>query len=583
MIKKINNHDKQISNAIKSQKQKVRDAKKVGKQPKVYDLIKDYSLENINSPKGSPTGICSKCGQKFEQDYCKDRNTYSNWPMCKECREKEIKNYQKLEKEDLQKGYNNLVGTIKYQPFPAQQRIHEAFENHRFVVIAAGNRFGKDRCSMMMGIQYFADCLSENRYIYNPDMVPSVMWWIVAPNEKFAMQNWRELKQYFPQNWILSRSDSSLCMQTLGGGLIEVRSGYDENALRGVGLDLVTVTEAAVFRDLDVAWANLEARLDSPGRGRIKDRNNGRYGRGKAIINSSPLGRNYFYNMFCWGQESHIDYDPDWWSCQCPWTDNPVNAESAAEIKHTKYGDLTKEQRMIRRMGERRYRENYMADFLANDTTVFKEFEDKCVINIYSPELGLSKEGRKDFVHQWERVVPGRKYVGGYDPATGSSEDNPWFVIRDTETNNVVRSFNLYGKSYEEQADFIVMYCKMYNYAKLNWLRTGHTALEGWFALRGIEENPLDEQGGHKAELVQRLETAVQNGDIHFLMDGSEDAQMLIYQMNDYTETKTKQGNPQYANKQVPHDDCVSALYAAWADYSVTDMPMAYFCLIGGV
>lgn len=579
MAKEINNKDKQLERAIKNQKQKVRDNKKAGTTPKVYDLLKDYSTLNTKPPKGNPTGICSKCGEEFNQDLREDINAYSNWPTCKKCREQQAKSDKKIVQEEI----NKQIGRIKYTPFPAQQRIHDAFEDHRFVVIAAGNRFGKDRCSMMMGIKYFTECLSENRHIYNPSMVPTVMWWIVAPNEKFAMQNWRELKQYFPADWIVSYSDSSLAMQTIGGGLIEVRSGYDENALRGVGLDLCTLTEAAVFRDLDVAWTNLEARLDSQGRGRIKDRNGMDYGRGKAIINSSPVGRNFFYNMFCWGQENHIDYDPDWWSCQCPWTDNPANAASVAEVKHTKYGDFTREQRMIRRMGERLYRQNYMADFLADDTNVFREFENRCVINMFSPELNLSPEGRKDFKKQWETVIPGRTYVAGYDPATGSSGDNPWFVIRDTETNNVVRNFNLYGKSYDEQIGFIVMYCKMYNHATLNWLRTGHTALEGRFAAKGIEENPLDEQGGHKAELVQRLELAVQNGDVHILMDGSDEAQTLIFQMNDYTETKTRSGNPRYANSQMPHDDCVSALYAAWADYSIVDAPIAYCGLMGAV
>lgn len=579
MQRTVKNIDNKLEKAIKEQKRRGRESAKKGELPKVYDLLDGIISSEKSQPKGNSTSVCSHCGKTFQQEIDETRNVYSSWPMCKECRDKEAKNSKEIKSDE----FNVQIGKIKYTPFPAQQKIHDAFETHRYIVIAAGNRFGKDRCSMMMGIKYFAECLSENRHVHNPDMVPAVMWWIVAPNEKFALQNWRELKQYFPRDWIISYSDASLSMQTVCNGLIQVRSGYDANNFRGVGLDLVTLTEAAIFRDLDVAWANIEARLDSPGRGRLKDRGGMEYGRGKAIINSSPKGMNFFYNMFCWGQETHIDYDPDWWSCQCPWTDNPINAENAKEIKHTKYGDFTREQRLIRRIGERLYREGYMADFLAGDTTVFKDFEAKCVVNVYSPELNLSAEGRKDFIHQWQRVVPGRRYVGGYDPATGSSEDNPWFVIRDTETNNVVRSFNLYGKSYEEQVDFIVMYCKMYNYAKINWLRTGHTALEGWFALRGIEENPLDEQGGHKAELVQRLETAVQNSDIHFLMDGSEEAQMLIYQMNDYTETKTKAGNPQYSNSQVAHDDCVSALYAAWADYNTIEAPMAYSCLMGAI
>lgn len=571
--------NKQLENAIKNQKKQNMERQKKGEAPKVYNLLKDDIEKKINPPTGNPIGICEDCGKKFEQEISAKKNSYSTWLTCPECRQRKIKENATLEQKEVE----YQVAKLPYKPFPAQQKIHDAFENHRFVVIAAGNRFGKDRCSTMMGIKFFAECLSENRHINNPDMVPTVMWWIIAPTEKMAQQNWRELKQYFPYNWIIRKSDSDLAIETVNGGLIEVRSGYDENHLRGVGIDLVTLTEAAVFRDLGTVWANLEARLDSPGRGRSKDRAGGRAGAGKAIINSSPVGKNFFYKMWCWGQKNHNDYDSQWWSCQCPWTDNPINAESAAKIIHTKYGDITAEESRRRRIGELNYRQNYLAEFLDENGTVFRDFEEKCVVNLSSNKLNLSPEERIDFKKQWEKVIPNRQYVAGYDPATGSSGDNPWFVIRDLETNNVVRNFNLYGKTYDEQINFIVMYCQMYNHATLNWLRTGHTALEGRFEAKGIRENPIDEQGGNKAELVQRLELAVENGDIHILMDGSPEAETLVYQMNDYTETKTVNGKAKYSNNQVPHDDCVSALYAAWSDYSVIDIPISYCGLMGGV
>lgn len=150
----------------------------------------------------------------------------------------------------------------------------------------------------MVGIKYFVECLNENRLINNPELVPPVLWWQIAPTEKMAKQNWRELKQYFPKDWIVACSDSNYQMETIGGGIIEVRSGYSAEDLVGVGLDLVTITEGARFKDLNLAWANLEARLNSPGRGRKKDRLGHEFGAGKAIINSSPIGRNDFYDLY---------------------------------------------------------------------------------------------------------------------------------------------------------------------------------------------------------------------------------------------------------------------------------------------
>lgn len=432
----------------------------------------------------------------------------------------------------------------------------------------------------MAGIKYFIECLSENRHIHNPDMVPSVLWWQLAPTEKMAKQNWRELKQYFPKELVVACSDSAYTMQTIGGGVIEVRSGYDPDSLVGVGLDLTTITEAARFTDLNLAWANIEARLNSPGRGRIKDRNGKKYGQGKAIINSSPLGKNDFYDMFCFGQKDHPNYSSLWWSAQYPWTCNPVNEELAQSIVKTKYGELTYEETLRRQIGDRTFKSNYLADFLADDNTVFKNFEENCVINIYDQEkTGLtSKKERDEFVKNWKSPIPGEVYVCGYDPATGSSSDSPVIIMRHKATGRVVRAVDLYGKSYEQQFNFIESICKQFNYAEVHWLRTGHTAIESQFERRGLVEVPIDEQGQKKGQLVQTLEIAVENGDVHVLMDGSSEIQTLIYQMNDYTEK-----NGRYSNEKMPHDDYVSALYAAFSDYSSFDTPVSYCNLMGSI
>ncbi len=437
---------------------------------------------------------------------------------------------------------------------------------------------GKDKASIMIGIKYFIECLNENRAIDDPMMVPPVLWWQLAPTEKMAKQNWRELKAYFPKQWIVAVSDSNFQMETVGGGIIEVRSGYASEDLVGVGLDFCSISEAARFKDLALAWANLEARLNSPGRGRKKDRAGHQYGQGKALINSSPIGKGDFYDLFCFGQKDHPNYSSNWWSCQYPWTCNPINKELADSIVKTRYGEMTYEESLRRQIGERTFRSNYLADFLAEDGTVFKNFEDNCVVNIFTGPDKIAPGERKAFIENWREPKPFANYVGGYDPATGSSSDSPAFVIRCTDDNRVVRVFDLYGKNYEQQWNFIAAMCKTYNYAPINFLRTGHTAIEGQFAKRGITENPLDEQAGNKAKLVQTLELAVENSDVKVLNDGTKETMTLIYQMNDYSENKGK-----YANDKQPHDDFVSAMYAAFADYSVDEPVIQYEHTMSGV
>lgn len=575
-----------LEHEIVIQKKEAERRKRKGQPPKIKTLVKDYSDREYEEPKGSPIGVCKTCGNTFQQDFSIERNAYSNYRICPDCKKaKSKKQEEKIRNDARNKNSTEVeiaVATLPYTPFEAQKRIHEAFEKHRFVVIDAGNRFGKDRCSTMMGIKYFIECLQENRHIDEPDMTPSVMWWIIAPTEKMAAQNWRELVKYFPNpdDWVVACSSSTYTMQTIGGGIIEVRSAFDPDTLRGVGLDLVTLTEAAVIKDLSGVWANLEARLNSPGRGRKKDRLLKKSGSGKAIINSSPVGRNYFYTMWTWGQSSSADYDPDWWSCKCSWTDNPENAEKAKEVKMTKYGLLTYEERLRRRIGERLYRQNYLGDFIAGDNFVFRNFEENCVISIYNQEItnAKTKKERDQFISNWREVVPGQTYIAGYDPATGSSGDSPALVIRCKETGRVVRVFDLYGKTYEQQYDFIESICKMYNYAEVHWLRTGHTAIEGQFSKRGLIEVPIDEQGQKKGQLVQTLELAVENKDVHVLHDGSEEIHVLINQMNDYSENKGK-----YSNDKMPHDDFVSAMYAAFSDYVVSDVPIYYCGIMRGL
>lgn len=567
-----------LESEIKKQKAKNSELQKKGQPQRVYNLIKEKPHFD-DPPKGDRFSVCQLCGKQFEQNLSEERNVYSSFKTCPACRKKVSQ--EKTEEFRKEQEREVAVASLPYNPYPWQVEAHEAFENHRFIVLACGNRSGKDRFSMMALIRYFVECLNENRAIDHPDMVPSVYAWLLAPTERLAKQNWRELKQFFPKQWVVACSDSNYQMETVGGGIIEVRSAYSPSELVGVGLDIIVATEASQFKDLGLAWANLEARLNSPGRGREKDRCGKRYGQGKAIINSTPdpnNSKNFFYEMFCYGQPTSDLYSSLWWSKQFPWTCNPANEELAKSIVHSKYGDITYEENLRRRIGERNYRTLYLADFNAATGSVFNNFDSNCVVNPFVGELATDSAKRKEFIDNWKRVKPMHEYVGAYDPATGSSGDSPAFVIRDKTTNEITRVYDLYGKSYEAQWDFIATICKMFNNAPIYWLRTGHTAIEGQFEKRGVKEVPIDENGTNKAKLVQNLVLAVENNDIHILNDNTIETQTLIFQMQDYTET-----NGKFSNKSQPHDDFVSALYASYYDYVAIDAPVFYCGMMGGI
>lgn len=537
--------------------------------PRVKNILKTEDF--TDPPKGEKYGVCSDCGKRFEQILDTTRNRYSNFNRCPSCRKKIASAKSGNIKESEQ-----TVATLPFKPFPWQKIAGQAFEDHRYLVIAAANRVGKDRMTIMTGIRYFAECLNENRHVDNPDMVPSVLWWQIAPTEKIARQNWRELKKYMPKDWIVACSDSTYTMETICGGIIEVRSAYDPESLVGVGLDLVTITEAARIADLQTVWANVEARLNSPGRGRLKDRNGKKYGCGKAIINSSPIGKNYFYELYKFGQKNSDTYSSNWVSYKLAWRENPYMDELADTIVHTKFGDMTYEEDLRRKIGPRLFKQNYEADFLAMDGSVFKDFSEKCVKNLF--DMGLNKQQRDEYAKKWKEPVPYHSYRIGYDPATGSSSDIPAVIVRDMNTNDLVAFVDLYGNNYDRQWDEIAYISKYYNYAPCAWLRTGHTAVENQLAKRGVVEIPLDEQAGKKAQYIQSLERAIQNGDLHVLNDGAETVQTFIMQMEDYSEHDGK-----YSNESQPHDDFVSACYAAYYDYSDATEKIFYCGLMGSI
>lgn len=110
------------------------------KQPqKVYNLIKTEENKSDKEPVGNPVGVCKRCGKKFDQDFVPDRNAYTDWKTCADCR-------QILAGEKAKKiGFDEKavqVGTLPFEPFPWQIEAAEAFEKHRFQVLSCGNRSG---------------------------------------------------------------------------------------------------------------------------------------------------------------------------------------------------------------------------------------------------------------------------------------------------------------------------------------------------------------------------------------------------------------------------------------------------------
>ena len=537
-----------------------------GEQPKVYNLLENIDEKN-NIEKQYST--CEKCGKTFEQEYQKHLDRYHNFKTCHECRWE--KNKKKSKDFENQEEYS--VATLRYSPYPWQEDFEKQFEKTRFGVIAGGARSGKDFMSVTLLIKYATYLYNEFRIIHTPTLVPSFRIWIIAPIEKIARQNWQQLTKFFPKEWVVATSDSTMVMQVIGGGIIEVRSAYAPEQLVGVAVDFCVITEAARISRLDEVWGNIEDRLNSP---KVGLKGEG----GKAIINSSPLGKNFFYKMWTWGNPLHDDYSSEFFSVQIPSTANPEVAERYAKLITIKNGEqITYEESLRRRKGKKFLQDN-LAQFIDAGGTVFPNLKENCVIDIYRDKGSLSDEEIKEYIKNWQEPKVGMQYRVGYDPASGSSGDNPAVVVLEKETNRLVKAISLYGIEGEAQVDRVAYIAKQYNYAEVCALTTGSMHLKDRLEKRGVTTIDVGEQGLKKRSYVEALQTAVSSKDLKILDDGTDEITTLIFQMEDYTESKTGK----FGNKVADNDDYVSALYAVFFDYlSVEPTKHHYIGKISGL
>ena len=520
------------------------------------NLIKESPVFDT-PPQGEEFTQCEVCGERFEQLLITEKNRYTQFKKC-------AKHRHTKKGENAEADAEVMRVVLDYTPHPAQQLFHKS--TARFRVLNSGSRFGKDRATTMEAIQYFLACLNEDR---GTDMIPSVYWWIIAPTERMAKQNWNELKRYFPKDLVVDVSNSGMMLQTVYGGLIEVRSAYDPESLVGVGLDLVTITEAARIADLDIVWANLEQRLNSPGRGLG---GNG----GIGIINSSPKGRNYFYKMWTWGQAEHPEYDPDWESWTFTTWDNPAMAVKGEEVKVVRGRPLDYKTRLKRRLGEARYNQDILAMFLAGQILCFPTFMENCVERLPDD----TEEKRQDFAAAWRRPEPFASYVLAYDPA--SVNDIPAAMVIDNATGRMKNAYNMTGLGWNAQYDKLAQISKLYNGAPVAFSQTGHMTIQEELEKRGLVCLVFNEQGANKENYVNRLEGVCESGDFRVLDDGSEVNTTVIAQFCDYSRVQVGK-NVVYKNVDEPHDDFISCGYIAFQAITTPDEALPFLGNVAAV
>ena len=504
------------------------------------------------------TGVCQDCGKIFTQGFRIDSKTgkriFNKYKYCEKCR-KIISKKSEVKTAKV---------SIKYQPYPWQQKFHNS--KKRFKVISGAARTGKDRSCTMEFTNKFIQMLNEDRdYTY----VPKVHGWIIAPTYKLAGQLLREIMNTFPRELVVNYDKENYSIDTINGGLIEFRSADDPDSLVSVGLDIVWITEAARIKQFDIVIGNITDRLDSPGRGP-----NGTGG--LLLVNSSPRGRTFFNEVCKWGIEGGRKQRPNWETFYVSRWDNPYFASLKNKVfdeRIFKWVERTddpylankrtyKEDLMLSR-SDRQYREDILGLPSDDAGAQFPNFREQAVID----KPFLSKDELREYIRDIKTPKDYCTYSIGYDPA--KSIDGACVVVYCEQTGEVVELMQLEKIPYNVQINvYIKELVKKWNYAIVRYGKTGlGEALEDIFKLAGIAYIAYPEQGRNKEKLVENLTTLIKSNKfkIHNISDTAEKA---IRQFEDYGFDISEKGKTiTYSNMTAGgHDDFVSASYFAVAD-----------------
>ena len=510
------------------------------------------------------TGVCQDCGKIFTQGFRIDSKTgkriFNKYKYCEKCR-KIISKKSEVKTAKV---------SIKYQPYPWQQKFHNS--KKRFKVISGAARTGKDRSCTMEFTNKFIQMLNEDRdYTY----VPKVHGWIIAPTYKLAGQLLREIMNTFPRELVVNYDKENYSIDTINGGLIEFRSADDPDSLVSVGLDIVWITEAARIKQFDIVIGNITDRLDSPGRGP-----NGTGG--LLLVNSSPRGRTFFNEVCKWGIEGGRKQRPNWETFYISRWDNPYFASLRNKVfderifKWVERTDdpylankRTYEEDLMLSRSDRQYREDILGLPSDDAGTQFPNFREQAVID----KPYLPKDELRKYIQDIKTPKPYYTYSIGYDPA--KSIDGACLVVYCEQTGEAVEFMQLEKIPYNVQINvYIKGLVKKWNYAIVRYGKTGlGEALEDIFKLAGIVYIAYPEQGKNKERLVENLTTLIKSGKykIHNVDDVTEKA---IRQFEDYGFDISDKGKTiTYSNMTAGgHDDFVSASYFAVADVTATDI-----------
>lgn len=393
--------------------------------------------------------------------------------------------------------------------FPALHQLQMEIADHpaRFRVVSAGRRWGKTLMACDLALQ---TGLEGKR-----------AWW-VAPTYPVAQVAWRELRYASRQIPGVDISESERRISYPTGGWVQVRSADNPDSLRGDGLDLVVIDEAAFVSE--EAWSEAL-------RPALADR------RGKALIISTPKGRNWFWRAYQMGQDPS---QGEWRSWQAPTSSNPHIARQ--ELLDAKAG-----------LPERVWRQEFMAEFLEDGGSVFRGVRPAATARTLT------------------HAEPGRRYVMGVD--WGKTDDFTVITVIDDESGEVVRVDRFNQIDYTVQRGRVVSMYEAFHPATVVVERNsiGEPLIEE-LVRSGLPVQPFTTTNASKSLVIDALALAFERGDIKIPADP-----VLLAELEAFEMERLPGGSFRFAAPAGLHDDTVMSLAFAWHAHDGTGVPHSGF------
>ena len=340
------------------------------------------------------------------------------------------------------------------------------------------------------------------------DFGGAVAW--IAPTYKNSRPMWRAIESSVRGIKAVEVNRAEREALFPSGGRIAIYSGDNADAMRGEAFDLVILDEAA--RLSEEAWTDVIQPT-------LADRN------GRALLISTPHGRNWFYREFLRGKSGA----PGYASFHAPSSANPApNIKAAAEMARLRVSDRT-------------YRQEWLAEFVDDGGGVFRNV---------TPCVRAAPQ---------DAPIAGHHYAFGVD--WGRTNDFTVITVVDTTLRSLVHIDRMTGVDWHTQLARLQALAERFRpyviYPESNSMG-GPLAEE--LMRRNLPIYTFTTTASSKRAIIDALTLAFERSDIAIIDHADLRAELEAYEVR----TSPTTGAVTFGAPEGMHDDCVMSLAMAW-------------------